>query len=79
MASHSGSSTSWKVPKTEYKIIMSAGLRRELMRKRHEYHLKLRENRRHHGLSLNSMEDYDELNFSPSELDDEYEGSLYRE
>jgi hypothetical protein len=74
MASHSGSSTSWKVPKIEYKIIMSAGLRRELMRKRHEYHLTLRENRRRHGLSLNSMEDYDELNFSRSELDDEHEG-----
>lgn len=73
MASHSGSSTSWKVPKIECKIIMSAGLKRELMRKRHQYHLTVRENRRRHGLSLNSMEDYDELNFSPSELvDDEY-------
>jgi hypothetical protein len=73
MASHSGSSTSWKVPKIECKIIMSAGLKRELMRKRHQYHLTLRENRRRHGLSLNSMEDYDELNFSSSELvDDEY-------
>jgi hypothetical protein len=74
MASHSGSSTSWKVPKIECKIIMSAGLKRELMRKRHQYHLTVRENRRRHGLSLNSMEDYDELNFSRSELDDEHEG-----